>query len=813
MPDVGVKLNIEANYQSAMQAVAQLGKALEAIQEKAKLVNMPAQQGGARNEDAAAQNAAAKEREAAMKQLGAAIAFAAKSTEVLAQELEKLKPALAEMGPSAEQVQQVAALSGHYKELANALSVAAVAAEKYKAADGGMKETDERIKKLLAENEALMDRLTAIQDEYQTMVRNNAEREKERVMREENTKAAQKETQATTDNDYQMKLASMSKRELVAEIQRLTKARKEAAAAGNEYNYKEYGEQLRIARQELRKLNQEQQINKIAFMQQAQMAQQMGASLRTITDGVMNFSESLENGTLNLTGMASAALSLGWAIKAGLGPLGWALAAVEGLTLAWNIYAKKRKEIEAAEEEQNKKARDLATAYSDAAEAVQRLADREVDLQKLNNLKQAYIDLNNELRTRNDLLDASLRKLSVELGMRAKDEELEKTLKKNEIMRDYWSGAIDEEERDRRLDELNVTSAKQKRKRTMEKEQAELDAAQEREQIELDRLDATADEAARLQKQKNRMLSPEEVDRRYTNFIIQDNALTSQKNKIARFEKLHKLITSPSKLGVGQRMLANYEISGLMDELGIKSIDDLASKKVILKDLQGRRDAAFESLNGINLDDIESGRYKEQYDSLIERLKTATDEAEAAKVDYEAAQAATLKQQSEFAFADAQTKQDVKIASRILTENATQRAAQRQYKNKQEERRRNEQLAKEAERQAERDAREAQREMERIQRLQNAAKIEGKYERNTKDALALASGGAYAMLSDGKLKGSEIESMLKTLRTKNNIHNENLHRLLQEIISIAISNNMITQKTYDKYKKDLKSLKLNFIDK
>ena len=104
-------------------------------------------------------------------------------------------------------------------------------------------------------------------------------------------------------------------------------------------------------------------------------------------------------------------------------------------------------------------------------------------------------------------------------------------------------------------------------------------------------------------------------------------------------------------------------------------------------------------------------------------------------------------------------------------------------------------------------------EITRRKALQDAATLEGQYERNTKDALALASGGAYAMLSDGKLTGSEIEKLLKTLRAKNNIQNENLHRLLQEIIAIAISNKMITQKTYDKYKNDLKSAKLNFIDK
>lgn len=799
MPDVGVKLNIEANYQSAMQAVAQLGKALEAIQEKAKLVNMPAQQGGARNEDAAAQNAAAKEREAAMKQLGAAIAFAARSTEVLAQELEKLKPALAEMGPSAEQVQQVAALSGHYKELAAALGMAAEAAAKYKAADGGMKETDERIKKLLAENEALMDRLTAVQNEYQMMVRSNAEREKESVMREENTKATQKETQATTDNDYQMKLAAMSKRELVAEIQRLIKARKDAAAAGNEYNYKEYGEQLRIARQELRKMNQEQQVNKIAFLQQAQVAQQMGANLRTITDGVMNFSESLENGTLNLTGMASSVISLGMAIKAGLGPLGWALAAVEGLTLAWNIYAKKRKEVEAAEAEQNKKAQELAAAYSEAADAVERLAAREVDLQKLNELKQAYADLNRELQARNELLDASLRKLSAELSMRAKEEDFEKTLKRNEIMREFWSGRIDEEERDRRLDELNVTSAEQKRKRTMEREQAELNAAQAREKGALDRLGAATGLRERLQMEKNRMMTPEEVEREYANLLQAENMV---KQRATEIEGLKESIETYKNIGLFSgnavvRAAAKVKIKELQEQIDRV---DLAGAQDVYNRAKGR-------LAGINLDDVESGRYKEQYESFIERLKTATAEAEAAQANYEAAQAATLAQQSERDLAEAQTQQDVTHARGMVRENARQRAAEAAYKETQKQKREEEQKRRQAEAEEKRAIARALRERDKILSIGRDARVEGIAEGNKlrNDIENFTQGSAYNMLSGG-IDQNEAEQIIAAARFAAKRNNENLMKLVDAIIELAGDLGGTTEKTLGFIKKERNKL-------
>lgn len=764
MPDVEVKLNLQANFQAAMTAVANLAKALDVVKQKAKLLpntGAAPQVGGA----AGADDASAAARKEAMVQLALAMRAAAEQAEKMVQALDKLTPALKEIGPTSEQVQQVAALGGHYKELAAAMGLAADAAARYKAADGGMKETDERIRKLLAENEALMDRLTAVQNEYQMMVRSNAEREKERVMREENAKAAQKETQATTDNDYQMKLAAMSKRELVAEIQRLTKARKDAAAAGNEYNYKEYGEQLRIARQELRKMNQEQQVNKIAFLQQAQVAQQMGANLRTLTEGVMSFGESLENGSLNLTGMASAAISLGMAIKAGLGPLGWALAAVEALTLAWNVYAKKRKEVEAAEAEQNKKAQELAAAYNEAADAVERLAAREVDLQKLNELKQAYAELNTELRTRNDLLDASLRKLSAELAMRAKDEDFEKTLKRNEIMREFWSGRIDEEERDRRLDELNVTSAEQKRKRTMEKEQAELDAAQAREQGALDRLGAATGLRERLRMDKNRMMTPEDIKM----LALEDKKITELMGQVKDFESMNT--TS-----------ATYLANLRRDEL----------------------DKLFNEKFGISYRNFESGRYKEQYDSLIERFKTATAEAEAAQTNYEAAQAATLAQQSERDLAEAQTQQDVTHARGMVRENARQREAQRQFKKNEEERRRNEQFAAEARRQAERDAREGARDYERFGELGRKARVEaGAEKRSLADAAFTRD--AYGMLAGG-IDEKEADRIIANMQDAKRKNNEALWKLVDVVMEIANDDKMTSESVLAKMQRERNKL-------
>jgi hypothetical protein len=264
---------------------------------------------------------------------------------------------------------------------------------------------------------------------------------------------------------------------LVAEIERLTKARKEAAKAGDEARYQELTEELKLARQAMTKLRQEQQIARIAWMQQAQTAQQLGANIRTVTEGVMNFGEAVENGTVNLTGMVSAVMSMSIAIKAGLGPLGWALLAVEALSMAWNSYAKSQKKAEEAEKKKQERIVNLTTAYHEAAAEVEKFKNAEARQSELKDLLSIYDDINARLRERNDLQEKSLRMIQAELAMQAKEDEQASVFARNDIMRAYWRGEIDEEERDSRLDSLKITQARNKQRQTAQLGKAKVSAA------------------------------------------------------------------------------------------------------------------------------------------------------------------------------------------------------------------------------------------------------------------------------------------------------------------------------------------------
>lgn len=474
MANVEVQLDVKAEYKQALAAIAMLGKALDAVQQRAKMALSVTggAQSGANGADGAGK--AEAEQKAAVEALSAAMKDAAAAAAMLTESVSKLTPALEAMGPQADQVQQVLTLAEHYKQLAAAMGIAADAAAKYNASGAQQGETDARIQKLMEENQTLMELVSNIREEYAAIVRRNVELNRTRKEREENNKAVREEMEITQNLTYQMQLAAMSKRELVAEIDRLIKARKEAAKAGDESKYKELTEELRLARQAMTKLRQEQQLARIAWMQQAQTAQQMGQNIRTLAEGMTGFSESVENGTVNLTGMVSAVMSLSMAIKAGLGPLGWALLAVEALSTAWNSYAKSQKEAEEAEKKRQEKIAKVTAAYIEAREAAEEFHKEEARTTELKNILSFYQSLNTELEKTKELSDNIYRIESARVKLNAKEDEYELQLKRNQIERDFISGKIDEEERGARLDALNVEKELLRAQRTEKQNELKL---------------------------------------------------------------------------------------------------------------------------------------------------------------------------------------------------------------------------------------------------------------------------------------------------------------------------------------------------
>ena len=474
MANVEVQLDVKAEYKQALAAIAMLGKALDEVQRRAKVAlttsgGQTGNQGSGDSEEK--QKAAVEALSAAMKEAAAAAAEMATNIQVLA-------PALEAMGPKAEQVQQVTNLAEQYKALAAAMGVAADAAAKYNASGAQQGETDARIKQLMEENQQLVEMVMAIREEYAAIVRRNAELNRTREEREANNKEIKEELEVTQDLSYVMQLAAMSKRELTAEIERLTKARKEAAKAGDDSKYQELTEELNLARQAMTKLRQEQQLAKIAWLQEAQVAGQLAGQIEKVTGGVMDFGDALQEGTVDLAGMAEGAMSFASSLKAGLGPIGWVMLALEGLSAAINWYVKKQKEAEEAEKKRQEKIAKVTAAYIEAREAVKDYQDQQAKKDSLNALVETLERINEQYRIGKELLDESYRIEIARRGLFEDEEQHQFTLKKNEIERLFIQGKLTDEQRAESLDALKLEQAKAKQKNVSQRADLNIKTAQ-----------------------------------------------------------------------------------------------------------------------------------------------------------------------------------------------------------------------------------------------------------------------------------------------------------------------------------------------
>lgn len=216
--------------------------------------------------------------------------------------------------------------------------------------------------------------------------------------------AAQKSA-AASDKDAEkqkqlaqmMRLTMMTRKELRAEILRLIDAQKSAAAQNNSKAYEELTASINRAKEAMEKLNTAQQVGMIAMQQQAQTGMQFA-------QGLGSMKEAASQGAAGLATMATQAIALGLAIKAGLGPIGWVMAALQGLGMVVSHFSEQSKKeeesIKAATKalEEQTAALDKNAAAHEKNAAAQALADAD---DKAEGLKKAAKKKLAEMREEN----------------------------------------------------------------------------------------------------------------------------------------------------------------------------------------------------------------------------------------------------------------------------------------------------------------------------------------------------------------------------------------------------------------------------
>ena len=162
------------------------------------------------------------------------------------------------------------------------------------------------------------------------------------------------------------KLEAKTRRELEAEIKRLIAARKEAAAAGDTKRYAALTDQLGRVKKAYADMRNAANLNKAALMGQANAGMQFAGTLSSL-------GAQLKSGKADLAGVANGVLSLGMALKAGLGPIGWAMVAIEGLAAAFDY-------LDSREQKALEKQQELGRIIVSTGEALQQIGAKYAEI-------------------------------------------------------------------------------------------------------------------------------------------------------------------------------------------------------------------------------------------------------------------------------------------------------------------------------------------------------------------------------------------------------------------------------------------------
>ena len=312
-----------------------------------------------------------------------------------------------------------------------------------------------------------------------------ARREEEAAARREEREEAQakRDKERAEQEAYNSAIVQKSKRELVAELQRLAAARKEAGAAGDAEELNRLNRQYSAVRAQIMRVNSAINMQKMAWMQQAATAQRIGTTMQTLGTQFGTLSEAAKNGQLNLVGMASGLQDLWWSMKAGQGPMVAFTMALNIIQETMNYMAKQEKTMQAL----NAQSREILLLKGDAYRAVEKAASAAADEVEregaLSTLKADFERVNTEL----DRYLTGLEKASGLISQNSKylNEELahRQNLRKIELQQLLTSGKITRDEYNLEMIDLDaafaIETSERQAKNSEEKAKLKKEAAAE----------------------------------------------------------------------------------------------------------------------------------------------------------------------------------------------------------------------------------------------------------------------------------------------------------------------------------------------
>jgi len=251
-----------------------------------------------------------------------------------------------------------------------------------------------------------------------------------------------------------MQLATKSRNELIKTLKRLQKELKEAAEAQDVEKYRAVEQEIAETRSAFEKQNQVLELNNIQLGQQAQNGMMVANTLTGMANG-------MKDGTLSAGDFANGILSIGAAMKAGLGPIGWLMLAIQGLQAAWDFFSAEDKEEEEVRKKRADDMKRLAEITDNARTALEAYNRTELSKKALAAVQGYYANINRELERQIKNIERATQAELARLAITQDEEEHKRTMKRAQLGRQLTAGTITQEEYDKAIYDMNEQAIKQ----------------------------------------------------------------------------------------------------------------------------------------------------------------------------------------------------------------------------------------------------------------------------------------------------------------------------------------------------------------
>lgn len=438
-----------------------------------------------------------------------------------------------------------------------------------------------------------------------------AQREQERMAEREAREAqmAKREAERAERERFNMELSLLSKDELIKKLKELQAAREAAALAGDNETYEKRTREFMAAREQMEKVNTQLNITRLAWTQQAQMANQFAGSLTDVAGRLGNVGDAAAKGELDLVGMANGMQQVGTQfasmLQAGMGPLGALTLILQMAQAAWNKVKKEELERMAqvkAFAEQQKALNELLRVNRVELEEFARV---KLNKEAVEALVEKHRDLNAELEKEVSNIDKAAEAELYRMGLTADAEEHKMRMQQADLGRKLARGEITQEAYDEQMAGLQLAMDKKRLEQGTRRAQVEYDAAAEKEAERRAAYQVKAEEVAGLKRERRGMKWDREFLGTYEEGRARAQKLIDEAT--ANYEKLRE---------------ERGEDDGMTDDARIAMLDAINAAADYEQEAWKMVDEYFGAGHGMTLDEALK-KYRDKLEAVDGKLEAA----------------------------------------------------------------------------------------------------------------------------------------------------------------------------------------------